>query len=88
VPEGSAQGDPFNTDYAAGDGRILIGQFSSADAERFSVFMTIEYRSEGVLQQAEIVSVFGHDPCIPGAGALPPLGLAGLLGSWRRCRKA
>ncbi len=71
------QGDPFNPLYFAGDGRVLIGQFSTANGSAIQGTMLLEYIGNGVVGQS-VVSFF-----VPGPGALWLLG-AGLLGSRRR----
>ncbi len=73
------QADPFNPEYFAGDGRVLIGQFSTADGSAIQGTFLTRLTSNGVVQQ-HIVSFF-H---VPGPGALWLLGAAGLLGTRRR----
>ena len=76
------QGDPFNPLYFAGDGRVLIGQFSTADGTAIQGTMLIKYTSNGISGIHDVVSFF-H---VPGPGALWLLGAAGLIGSRRqRC---
>ena len=77
------QGDPFNPDYFAGDGRALIGQFSTADGSAIQGTMLLQYISNGVTEQS-VVS-FLH---VPGPGVLALLGLAGLMGTRRRSNPA
>ncbi len=76
------QGDPFNPDFFAGDGRILIAQFSTADGTAIRGTMLVKFVSNGVVIQA-VVS-FYH---VPGPGALWLLGAAGLLGRRRTRRR-
>ena len=78
IPD-AAQADPFNPDFFAGDGRVLIGQFSTADGTAIRGTMLLQFVSNGVVGQS-VVSFF-H---VPGPGALWLLGAAGLLGSRRR----
>jgi hypothetical protein len=73
------QGDPFNPNYAGGNGQVLIGQFSTADGTAFQGTMVVGIITNGVVSQA-VVSFF-H---VPGPGALWLLGAAGLLGRRRR----
>ncbi len=73
------QGDPFDPVWAAGDGRVLIGQFSTLDGVGIQGTMLLQYISNDVAGQS-VVSFF-H---VPGPGALWLLGAAGLLGSRRR----
>ncbi len=72
--------DPFNPDFFAGDGRVLIGQFSTADGSAIQGTMLLQYISKGVVGQS-VVSFFVP---VPGPGALWLLGAVGLLGSRRR----
>ncbi len=74
----SDPGDPFHPFYGAGDGSVLIGQFSTADGTAIQGTMLLQYVSNGVNGQS-VVSFF-----VPGPGALWLLGAAGLLGSRRR----
>jgi len=78
------QGDPFNQNYVAGNGSILIGQFSTADGTGISGTMLVQYVPFGGDGQAvqSIVSFF-H---VPTPGALALLGTAGLIGARRRRR--
>ncbi len=71
--------DPFNPDFFAGDGRVLIGQFSTADGTGIEGTMLLQFVSNGVVG-LDVVSFF-H---VPGPGALWLLGATGLLGSRRR----
>ncbi len=43
------QADPFNPDFFAGDGRVLIGQFSTADGVAIQGTMLLQYISNGVV---------------------------------------
>ena len=74
------QGDPFDPGNSfPGNGQILIGQFSTADGSAIQGTMLVKYVSNGK-SGSSIVS-FG----IPTPGALPMLGVAGLIGT--RCRR-
>jgi hypothetical protein len=77
----NAQANPFDPNYAAGDGSVLIGQFSSADTDTFQGTFLLQYVSNGVTVQS--VESFFH---VPAPGALALLGTAGLLGARRRRR--
>ena len=79
VAPDAPQGDPFDPVWAAGDGRVLIGQFSTLDGSAIQGTMLLQYISNNVVGQS-IVS-FYHVPC---PGALWLLGATGLLGSRRR----
>ena len=76
---GSPQTDPFNPDYFAGDGRVLLGQFSTANGTAIQGTMAIHAASNGVTRQHAVS--FYH---VPGPGALWLLGATGLLGTRRR----
>ena len=78
IPD-AAQADPFNPNFFAGDGRVLIAQFSTADGTAIRGTMLLGILSNGIVGNA-VVS-FYH---VPGPGALWLLGAAGLLGSRRR----
>ncbi len=76
------QANPFDPDYVAGNGQILIGQFATANGTGFSGTMLVGGVSNGVGFQA-VVSFF-H---VPAPGALALLGIAGLLGPDGRRRR-
>ncbi len=80
ITAGEPAADPFNPDFFAGDGRVLIGQFSTADGSAIQGTMLLQYISKGVVGQS-VVSFFVP---VPGPGALWLLGAVGLLGSRRR----
>ncbi len=80
ITPGEPAADPFNPDFFAGDGRVLIGQFSTADGSAIQGTMGLQYISDGVVGQS-VVSFFVP---VPGPGALWLLGAVGLLGSRRR----
>jgi len=77
------QGDPFNPNFFAGDGRVLIGQFSTVDGSAIQGTMLLSFLSNDVYAQS-VVS-FHH---VPGPGAWALLGATGLLGSRRRSAAA
>ena len=79
VAPDASQGDPFDPVWAAGDGRVLIGQFSTRDGSAIQGTMLLQYISNNVVGQS-VVS-FHH---VPGPGALWLLGATSLLGSRRR----
>ena len=74
------QSDPFNPDFFAGDGNVLIGQFATANGTGISGTMILRFVANGVPGSQNIVS-FVH---VPGPGALWLLGATGLLGGRRR----
>ena len=76
------QADPFNPDFFAGDGRVLIGQFSTTDGVGITGTMLMQFFSNGISEQAYVT--FEH--FIPAPGTLVLLGTAGLLGLRRRRR--
>ena len=80
VTPDDAQGDPFNPDYVAGNGQVLIAQFATADGTGFSGTMLVGGVSNGVAQDF-VVSFFY---VVPAPGALALLGAAGLVGASRR----
>ncbi len=46
--------DPFNPDFFAGDGRVLIGQFSTADGTAIQGTMLLQFVSNGVIEQSAV----------------------------------
>ncbi len=80
------QSDPFNTDYVAGDGHILIGQFATANGQGMSGTFLIQYTSNGQIGQS-VVSFFSDCGSVPTPGLLAMMGLAGLIGTRRRRRQ-
>ena len=80
VIPGARQGNPFDGDFEAGDGRVLIGQFATTDGAGFEGTMLVQSMSLGA--PTETVASFKH--LIPAPGAWMPLGLAGLCGRRRR----
>ncbi len=46
--------DPFNPAYVQGDGRVLLGQFSTANGTAISGTMLIQFVSNGVVEQAVV----------------------------------
>ena len=79
IVPGSGQSDPFNPDFANGDGQLLIGQFSTADGTGISGTMLMAYVSNGTVVAS--VQSFYH---VPAPGALWLFGAMGLLGRRRR----
>ncbi len=75
------QGDPFNPKYFAGDGRLLIGQFSTLDGSAIQGTMLLQFISNGMAWQS-IETFF-----VPGPGGLAMMGVAGLIGTRRRRRR-
>jgi len=73
------QSDPFNPLYFAGDGRVLIAQYSTADGSAIQGTMVLSYVSNGIAIDSAVS--FYH---VPGPGSLWLLGAAGLLGRRRR----
>lgn len=74
------QGDPFNPAYN-GDGRVLIGQFATANGSGFVGTMLLSYLNNDVFMQT--TETFLH---VPGPGAAPALGALSLLLGTRRRR--
>jgi hypothetical protein len=78
------QGNPFDpVNSYAGNGRILIGQFSTANGTGIVGTFFLQYISDGTVTST--VESFEH--FIPMPGALGLLGLAGLLSTRRRHRE-
>jgi hypothetical protein len=82
VLPGSAQGDPFNPDFAAGDGRTLIGQLATGDGLGFEGSMLVHYNSNGV----PLASYASFTHVVPTPGTLALLGVSGLIVARRRRR--
>jgi hypothetical protein len=59
VPQSDPQGDAFNPAFVAGDGRVLIGQFSTADGFRIEGKILVQYQINGVSELTEVE--FCHD---------------------------
>ena len=87
VTPNSPQGNPFDAvNSFPGDGRILIGQFATADGTSIQGTMLLQFTSNGV---AGVQAVVGFNS-IPAPGALAMMGspgLAGLCGTRRRRRQ-
>ncbi len=81
VPPTEPQADPFNPSFFAGDGHVLIGQFSTANGQAISGMIEILVISNGIVTR-HLLNFF-H---VPSPGALTLLLTASLLG--RRCRRA
>jgi hypothetical protein len=55
IPPTAAQGNPFDPTHCyPGDGRVLIGQFSSAQGELISGTFLIQFVSDGEVVQAQV----------------------------------
>ena len=80
VPPFSAQSNPFNPAFRAGDGRTLIAQLATTDGYGFEGTMLVSYLSGGLprLMPASFTHV------VPAPGTLALLGLAGLCSRRRR----
>ena len=74
--------DPFNPDFVAGNGSVLIGQFATANGSAISGTLLLQFTSNGQAGAQAVVSFF-H---VPTPGALALLGAAGLVGARRRRR--
>ncbi len=72
--------DPFNQNFVAGNGMVLIGQFSTADGGDVEGTILLQYVSNGVV--ATSVEYF-HE-IIPAPGIVALFGIAGLVGARRR----
>ncbi len=82
VLPGSAQADPFNPNFRAGDGRTLIAQLTTTDGIGFEGSMLVQ--SVGIGGPGMTYAHFTH--VIPTPGTLALLGLAGLAARRRRRR--
>jgi hypothetical protein len=79
VPASAPQADPFNPNFYAGDGHVLVGQYSTADGIGIVGEFRILVRSNNVATQVNVS--FSH--FIPSPGALPLLWTACLIGARR-----
>ena len=77
----SPQGNPFNTDFVAGDGRTLIAQLATADGTAFEGTMLVSFMDSFGLP-GSTTATFTH--VIPAPGTLLLLGVAGLCSRRRR----
>ncbi len=75
--------DPFNPDWVAGNGQVLIGQFSTANGSAISGTMLLRFLNNGQPGGEAVVSFF-H---VPTPGALALLATAGLVGARRQRRR-
>ncbi len=80
VLPGSAQADPFNPNFVAGDGRILIAQLATADGIGFEGSMLVQSMSGGL----PVMTYASFTHVVPTPGTLVLLGLAGLATRRRR----
>ena len=77
VKPGQPQGDPFDPVHCfPGDGRVLIGQFSTENGSAIQGVMLIQFHSDGVVEQATVsfgggvtVQWFVDDDNCPGPGS-------------------
>lgn len=77
------QGDPFNADFVAGDGRVLVAQLSTVDGDGFEGLLGINYISDGVGHDA--VATFTHLFCpwdLDGSGVVAINDLLAVLAAW------
>ena len=64
IQSGEPQGDPFDAvNSFPGDGRVLIGQFSTANGTSIQGTMYLQYRINGVYENS--VGSFQHPPAQP-----------------------
>ncbi len=82
VLPGSAQADPFNPNFIAGDGRTLIAQLATTDGSGFEGSMLVQSVSGGL--PGMTYASFSY--VVPTPGTLVLLGLAGLASRRRRRR--
>ena len=78
------QGDPFNPDFVAGDGRVLIAQLATVDGIGFEGLLGVQYVSEGITYKtyAEFTTV---KPCpwdLNGSGGVDIGDFLVLLAAW------
>jgi hypothetical protein len=79
---GARQANPFDSAFAAGDGRVLIAQLATTNGTGFEGTVLVQYTSGGIPGQA--VASFTH--LIPGPGGLALLAIAGVCRGRRRRR--
>ncbi len=84
VTPSAPQADPFNPNYYAGNGHVLIGQFSTADGTGIIGMFRVLVVSSNVSTQISM----GFSHFIPGPGALALMGAACLMGIRRHRRAA
>ncbi len=82
-----AQGFPFNPDFVAGDGRVLIGQFSTADGVGIEGQLHVQFTNNGKTTYA--VGTFEHTlsapcpwDCGDGDGTVGIVDMLNLLLQW------
>ena len=83
VTPNEPQADPFNPDFFDGDGRVLIGQYATADGTGIQGTMLMRFFGNG---QHSTQAYVKWEHQIPTPGALSLLGIAGLVGLRRRRR--
>ncbi len=76
------QGNPFDPNYAGGNGEVLIAQFATADGTGFSGTMLPGGLSNG--ESFQTVASFFH---VPAPGAVALLGMFSFRGTRRRRRR-
>ena len=82
VLPGAAQGNPYDANFVAGDGRTLIGQLATGDGIGFEGSVLVHYNSEGVA----IASYASFTHVVPTPGTLALVGVSGLIAARRRRR--
>ncbi len=70
--------DPFNPDFFAGDGRVLIGQFSTVDGSGIEGTMLLQYTSNNVFGQSVVSFQHMLDPLCPWDCEPVPDGVVGI----------
>ena len=84
VTPDNAQADPFNADFVAGDGRVLIGQFSTEVGTAVEGTMLLAYFSNGIEQQQIVNFKFSFCPwdCGDGDGVVGIVDFLIVLAQW------
>jgi len=83
--------DPFNPDFFAGDGRVLIGQFSTVDGSGIEGTMLLQYTSNNVFGQSVVSFQHMLDPPCPfdcggdNDGNVGIVDFLNLLANWGLC---
>ena len=78
VVTGEPQGSPFNPDFVAGDGRLLIGQFSTEDGIGIEGQLNLQFVSGRNLEV--VVATFQHMLAQPCPWDVAPMGGDGIVG--------